>query len=482
MKSIMVTAIAPAEATATATTAAPLEPKKRSKRAREGIMIRTIKVGFDQSAELSGLISRHMNQQRWAFNMTVREKLNDPRVTKFDLDGMLTKWRDAKAWLVHDEDARAAGLPKACNSRVQRAGLRQGLDAVQKFMDSNAKKRSDKIMWKNLAKRDRESEVIPDIDTAVNLPPNKWSNKRNRWSHASDLFRKKGWRQALCVFEKPVPKGNNMVMLPGVGTVRVHGDVEGLDMRSFQLVETTKKTTRRTKDYHRTYRLHIQVGIEAPKPATSDVIRGVDMGIVHGATTVDLDTGRHAFHDIPKGCRRAKNDDISKMYAELSRKRGGSGNRRIRAIRGTGDANDNGNSKSGQAGQGLRTEPRQHEGQARQAQEAQVTQLQGLAEENPEEAREDSQQADQLGEARVQGDGRRRRHGGYGGLEPQKHDRQGQRQGQLGEKGAQPRDGILAPPNVPKADRAILRERGRDSHNGGPQGHQHDMPQMRAQG
>ena len=347
MKSIMVTAIAPAEATATATTAAPLEPKKRSKRAREGIMIRTIKVGFDQSAELSGLISRHMDQQRWAFNMAVREKLNDPRVTKFDLDGMLTKWRDAKAWLVHDEDARAAGLPEACNSRVQRAGLRQGLDAVQKFMDSNAKKRSDRIMWKNLARRDRESEVIPDIDTAVNLPPNKWSNKRNRWSHASDLFRKKGWRQALCVFEKPVPKGNNMVMLPGVGTVRVHGDVEGLDMRSFQLVETTKKTTKRTKDRHRTYRLHIQVGIEAPKPATSDVIRGVDMGIVHGATTVDPDTGRHAFHDIPKGCRRAKNDDISKMYAELSRKRGGSGNRRIRAVRGTGDANDNGNSKSG---------------------------------------------------------------------------------------------------------------------------------------
>ena len=81
----MVTAIAPAEATATATTAAPLEPKKRSKRAREGIMIRTIKVGFDQSAELSGLISRHMDQQRRAFNMAVREKLNDPRVTKFDL-------------------------------------------------------------------------------------------------------------------------------------------------------------------------------------------------------------------------------------------------------------------------------------------------------------------------------------------------------------------------------------------------------------
>ena len=35
------------------------------------------------------------------------------------------------------------------------------------------------------------------------------------------------------------------------------------------------------------------------------------------------------------------------MHAGLSRKRGGSGNRRIRAIKGTGDANDNGNGKSG---------------------------------------------------------------------------------------------------------------------------------------
>ena len=121
-----------------------------------------------------------------------------------------------------------------------------------------------------------------------------------------------------------------MVMLPGIGTVSVHGDVDGLEMLSFQLVETTKRTTRRTESHNRTYRLHIQVETKAPEPSESAVIRGVDMGIVHNATTVDLGTGNHTFHDLPKDCRRAKNDEISKMYSEISRKRVGRGNRRIK--------------------------------------------------------------------------------------------------------------------------------------------------------
>ena len=280
-------------------------------------MIRTIKVDFDQSWALSRLVSRRMDQQRWAFNMAVKEKIDDPRTTKYDLDGMLTKWRNGKEWM-------KGGV------FVQRTGFRQGLDAVQKFMISNGKKRRNKSLWKYLATRVRERDGVNDIDIAPNLPSNKWSRKRNEWSHRDDLFKRKGGQRSLSVFEKPVYKGDNMVMLPGIGTVRIHGDVDGLDMRSFQLVETTKKTTRRTEDHNRTYRLHIQAGIEAPKPATSDVIRGVDMGIVHGATTVDLDTGHPTFYDIPKDCRRAKNDGISRMCSELSRKRGGRGNRRIK--------------------------------------------------------------------------------------------------------------------------------------------------------
>ena len=330
-----------------ATAAAP-EPEAKAKSATAATpdtMIRTIKADFDQSGDLSVLISRHMDQQRWAFNMAVQEALRSPDVTFYDLCRMLTKWRNAKAWLVHDDYARTAGIREACDSRVQRVGLRQGLDAVKKFIESNGKKRRNNALWKHLARRYREKEGVEDVDTAANLPSNKWSNKKNKWSHRGDLFKRKGKMRFLSVFEKPVSKGNGMVMLPGIGTVKVHDDVEGLDMRSFQLVETTKKTTRLTEKHNRTYRLHIQVGMEAPKPETSDVIRGVDMGIVHNATTVDLDTGYAEFHDIPDGSKRTKNDDISKMYAELSRKGGGSGSRRIKAR--NGGANDGGKNTNG---------------------------------------------------------------------------------------------------------------------------------------
>ena len=245
----------PAAATASATEPA---PKKWTKRARKGFMVRNIKVDFDQSAETSDLIARHMDQQRWAFNMAVREKLKYPMTTKFDLNNMLTKWRDEMEWLVHDKKARAAGRKEACDTRVQRTGLRLGLDAVDKFMISNGKKRRNKSLWKYLARRDREKEEIPDIDTAVNLPSNKWSSKRNKWTRRDSLFKRKGEQLSLSVFEKPVSKGDNMVMLPGIGTVKVHGDLDGLDMRSFQLVETTKKTTKLTENHNRTYRLHIQ--------------------------------------------------------------------------------------------------------------------------------------------------------------------------------------------------------------------------------
>ena len=329
-----------------AATAAAPEPEAKAKSATAATpdtMIRTIKADFDQSGDLSVLISRHMDQQRWAFNMAVQEALRSPDVTFYDLCRMLTKWRNAKAWLVHDDYARTAGIREACDSRVQRVGLRQGLDAVKKFIESNGKKRRNNALWKHLARRYREKEGVEDVDTAANLPSNKWSNKKNKWSHRGDLFKRKGKMRSLSVFEKPVSKGNGMVMLPGIGTVKVHDDVEGLDMRSFQLVETTKKTTRLTEKHNRTYRLHIQVGMEAPKPETSDVIRGVDMGIVHNATTVDPDTGYAEFHDIPDGSKRTKNDDISKMYAELPRKGGGS--RRIKAR--NGGANDGGKNTNG---------------------------------------------------------------------------------------------------------------------------------------
>ncbi len=97
MKPIMAVATAtePMVATATATAAITIsqEPITGSRRARKGMMVRTIKMDFDQSVEMSKLISRHTDQQRWAFNMAVEKTLKDPAITGFDLYNKLTKWR-----------------------------------------------------------------------------------------------------------------------------------------------------------------------------------------------------------------------------------------------------------------------------------------------------------------------------------------------------------------------------------------------------
>ncbi len=70
---------------AATTTATAPAPEMRPNPARNGTMIRTIKADFDQSGDLSTLVSRLIVQQRWAYNMAVEKTLKDPAITSFDL-------------------------------------------------------------------------------------------------------------------------------------------------------------------------------------------------------------------------------------------------------------------------------------------------------------------------------------------------------------------------------------------------------------
>ena len=112
-----------------------------------------------------------------------------------------------------------------------------------------------------------------------------------------------------------------MMFLPGIGTVRVLIDIpEGADLRSFQLVETTKKTTRRTHPQDSMYRLHVQIRADDSEPAKSGVVRGVDLGVTHAAVTADS-TGAVSYHDIPKGCKRTPNDGIDALRSRRSKRK-----------------------------------------------------------------------------------------------------------------------------------------------------------------
>ena len=204
--------------------------------------------------------------------------LEDPTRSNFDLYKMLTAMRREHEWL-------GAG-----DARIQRAGMKLAVQAVREFRGSND------------IKRERRGR------------------RRNRWSDPLSLFRSKksGRPRALAVFMPPVPRGN-MIFLPGIGTVEALGDIPGgADLRSFQLVEITKKITRRTRPKDRTYRLHVQIGTDDLEPVKSGVSRGVDLGVTHGAVTADS-TGAVSYHDIPKGCKRAPNGGIDGLRSRRSK-------------------------------------------------------------------------------------------------------------------------------------------------------------------
>ena len=240
-------------------------------------MIRSLRLDIRQSHDLAVTIYGHIDQQRFAYNVAVEATLRDPAMSFFRLCKMLTALRRGHEWL-------GAG-----DARIQRAGMALAVQAVRKFRESNDIKRGRR------------------------------GRRRNRWRDPHSLFRSKKSRRprALVVFMPPVLRGN-MIFLPGIGEVEPLGDIpEGADLRSFQLVETTKRVTRRTRPQDRTYRLHTQIRTDSPEPTKSGVIRGVDLGIIHGAVSADS-TGAVSYHDIPDNCKRMPNDGIDRMKSRQS--------------------------------------------------------------------------------------------------------------------------------------------------------------------
>jgi putative transposase len=69
--------------------------------------------------------------------------------------------------------------------------------------------------------------------------------------------------------------------------------------------------------------LYIQIAVPTPVRglSTNPVIRGVDVGIVHPATVMELPSKSSEFHDSPQDTRRHKGDQIDKLKTKRSKKR-----------------------------------------------------------------------------------------------------------------------------------------------------------------
>ena len=240
-------------------------------------MIRTARLWLKQDRALSARVANDLiPAQRFCYNEAVRRVLDDQFTTFFDLCSVLTELRAKNPWLTES------------HSWIQHSAMRQGMEAVHAFRESNFRKHFE---------------------------------EKSRWSGQKSLFRRRGGRRlkALAAFCPPIRREGNALYLPGIGLVLATSKIPDGDIRSFQLVETTRKITRLTRPDDRTFRLHVQV--KEPERAESKSARGVDVGAVHMAATADTDGRTHVF-DLPDGARRRNGDGIDGLRSKAGRQKG----------------------------------------------------------------------------------------------------------------------------------------------------------------
>ncbi len=110
-------------------------------------------------------------------------------------------------------------------------------------------------------------------------------------------YRRKDGRIILSSVTPPIQKGEHTIHIPGYGIVETAKPINVLwDMRSFKIVDVTKRIDKHTVQSDHMFELHIALHEPVEPHRTTGTIRGVDVGGKHLAVTVDTD-GNVTIHD-----------------------------------------------------------------------------------------------------------------------------------------------------------------------------------------
>ena len=231
------------------------------------ILTKTLRIR--QSKENSMVLWKMHHAARWAFNEGVRQAFDNPGMTARKAENILTKMRRDNEWI----------------GKYQRVFLRAN------FIDGcKSVKLAEKV------RRDNE------------LPPLK---------SPRHLFRKKqnGGQPALHSFQKPNAKGRMFNI--GMCKIPLKDSFSG-KVRSFQVVETTKKITSRTKPEDRTYELHVQYHHEPAGFHEGDT-KAIDLNVSNMWGVATPDNGSMKVTKLPHNAKHRKYDKDSKMQAHQNK-------------------------------------------------------------------------------------------------------------------------------------------------------------------
>ncbi len=245
----------------------------------------TFTVPFYQSREASRLIWNVRPQINWCYNEGVRQAL-DNNLGRFGLYNILTKKRAEHGWLDVNLDAH-------------RHAIDGGRKAVEAFRASNIGKR--------------------------------WRPKRKRkYTSPDSLFRKKRVgvqrrQPAIGCYGRPAGNKDGSWNLGGVcSIVPKSTEIERSLIKSFQIIETTKKITRNTKPEDRTYELHVQIHADKPKRDGDGDIIGIDVGAVNMMAMHNLNDGKSVLLTLPENAMRYKGDETDMRKSAQSKRKKGS--------------------------------------------------------------------------------------------------------------------------------------------------------------
>ena len=256
-------------------------------------------IKITQSRELSRKIVKCSRETDIIYDMTIMMKLAHPGITQFDVNNQITGWR------------REFNL--ASSVRMHEAASKQAFQAAVKFRKANRLKHNKRIWRKKQIKLGEKKTY-----------------KHNRWTEPSSLMRRgrKTTRlRSLNSRAKPKLRDSGAVFLPGLGEARPRTKVPEGRLVSFQMIDTTGKVTRKTKDGDREFKLHLQIEVPDPEPATGGggggCKAGLDLGVRHLAAVAD-EHGNEKLHNVPGGCKRHDGDRIDQLKSLRSRCQTGS--------------------------------------------------------------------------------------------------------------------------------------------------------------
>ena len=237
-------------------------------------MILTKTLRIRQSKDTAEIIWNLHHVARWAFNRGVYIAFNDTGLSSFDAYNILTKLRYEHEW------------PLKYALRFLRANFNNGYKTVRLA-----------------AKTRREREL-----SQLKSPDRLFRCKHTDRQPAISSF------QPLKIINGTLNIGPCKLQLK---------DTFDSEIKSFQIVETTEKITKKTQPCDRTYELHVQYEYDTPVSSDGDTV-ALDLNAKNSYGYKNTDNGRAGIRKLSRKEKRRKYDRDSKMQSHMSKvKKGG---------------------------------------------------------------------------------------------------------------------------------------------------------------